>query len=503
MQKRCILCGKISRMFRYILKRIFIFIPTLIIITLLGFLISINAPGDPVERMVSSAQSGGEVGTQSVSQMKDKLFWRKKLGLDLPVFYFSVTSYAYPDTLYKIGDKPEREALSRLIAEYGNWNAIEQYHNSLIRFCDIQLLFKPDTNQLKGYETNKVIEDLNQIKFEALSLKASYEEAVMQAKIDKIQTLLGKYSFLNDSKRLFEQVVSDHQNIKNTESKWKNYIPKIAFYKNNQYHRWLFGDGGEFSKGIIRGDFGTSYVTKQPISEVIYSKIGWSLFFTLLSVILAYVVSIPIGVKAAANRGSRFDKSSSIVLFMLYSMPSFWLATLLLMTFSNPDVFHWLPASGVKPAIGYPEGAGLFEKIKISFPYIILPAICYTYSSFAFLSRTMRVSMIEIVGQDYIRTAKAKGLPENTVIWKHAFRNSLLPVITVFANIFPAAIGGSVILESIFTIPGMGSEAIFAIQNNNYPMIIAILTITGFLTLVGYLISDILYALVDPRISYK
>jgi peptide/nickel transport system permease protein len=236
---------------------------------------------------------------------------------------------------------------------------------------------------------------------------------------------------------------------------------------------------------------------------VIYSKIGWSLFFTLLSVILAYFVSIPMGVKAAANRGSKFDKGSSIVLFMLYSMPSFWLATLLLMTFANPDVFHIFPASGIKPAAGYPDGASIFEKIKITLPYIILPAICYTYSSFAFLSRTMRVSMIEVIGQDYIRTARAKGLPENKVIWKHAFRNSLLPIITVFANIFPAAIGGSVILESIFTIPGMGSETIFAIQNNNYPMIIAVLTITGFLTLVGYLISDILYALVDPRISYK
>jgi len=184
-------------------------------------------------------------------------------------------------------------------------------------------------------------------------------------------------------------------------------------------------------------------------------------------------------------------------------MPSFWLATLLLMTFANPDVFYLFPASGVKPATGYPDAAGFLEKARISLPYIILPAICYTYSSFAFLSRTMRVSMIEIMGQDYVRTARAKGLPEGKVIWKHAFRNSLLPIITVFANIFPAAIGGSVIIESIFTIPGMGSEAIFAIQNNNYPMIIAVLTITGFLTLVGYLIADILYAFVDPRISYK
>ncbi|MBK7183713.1 MAG: ABC transporter permease [Bacteroidetes bacterium] len=472
-------------------------------ITLLGFVISINAPGDPVERMVTSSQSGGEMGAQSLSQQKDKLFWRQKLGLDLPVFYFSLTSLSKPDTLYRIYDKAEREALDRLIAQHGNWEEIQNYSIHLATFSSYQIFFKPDTNQLKGYPINAVIENLNQLKFEALSLKSTYEASLIDAKFAKIKSLLNLYPFLNQSKALFNAVEQSYAEIKNHSSNWKNYVPKLSFYKNNQYHRWLFGDGGTFSKGLIRGDFGTSYVTKQPISEVIYSKIGWSLFFTLLSVILAYFVSIPMGVKAAANRGSKFDKGSSIVLFMLYSMPSFWLATLLLMTFANPDVLHIFPASGIKPAAGYPDGASIFEKIKITLPYIILPAICYTYSSFAFLSRTMRVSMIEVIGQDYIRTARAKGLPENKVIWKHAFRNSLLPIITVFANIFPAAIGGSVILESIFTIPGMGSETIFAIQNNNYPMIIAVLTITGFLTLVGYLISDILYALVDPRISYK
>jgi peptide/nickel transport system permease protein len=166
-------------------------------------------------------------------------------------------------------------------------------------------------------------------------------------------------------------------------------------------------------------------------------------------------------------------------------------------------VLHLFPASGVKPAQGYPESASLVQKIKVSIPYIILPLICYTYSSFAFISRIMRGAMIEVLGQDYIRTASAKGVPEYTVIWKHAFRNALLPIITIFANVFPAAIGGSVIIESIFTIPGIGSEAVYAIQNNNYPVIIAAITITGFLTLLGYLVADILYAIVDPRISYN
>ncbi len=490
-------------MLKYIFKRILIFIPTLIIITLLGFVISVNAPGDPVERMVVAAQSGGEVGSQTINQIEQKKFWRKKLGLDLPIFYFSLTSLSYPDTLYKIYDKSEKEALERLISRFGNWYEIQDYYKSINEFYQSQLFFKLDSSQLKQYDKNSVLETLNQIKFEATALKSSYEENMIEAKFNKINLLLTYYPFLSKFQKPFNLVEYKYLKIKNTKTTWKNYVPKLIFYSQNQYHRWLFGDGGKFSKGLIRGDFGTSYVTKQPISDVIFSKIGWSMFFAFLSILLAYFISIPIGVKAAAKRGSRFDKISSIVLFMLYSMPSFWLATLLLMTFANTDVLNIFPASGVKPATGYPDAAGIFEKIKLSFPYIILPLICYTYSSFAFLSRTMRVSMIEIVGQDYIRTAHAKGLSEKVVIWKHAFRNSLLPIITVFANIFPAAIGGSVILETIFTIPGMGSESIFAIQNNNYPMIIAVLTISGFLTLLGYLISDILYAIVDPRISYK
>jgi peptide/nickel transport system permease protein len=492
-------------MLRYIIKRILIFIPTLIVITLLGFIISVNAPGNPVERMVVAAQSGGEMGSQTLNQIQQKKIWTEKLGLDLPVFYFALSSLSRPDTLYKIYDKNEREALDRLISQYGNWTVIQEYYTSVNNFYNEQVNYTLDTNEIKSADKNALSETLNQIKFEALSLKSSYDEGIINAKFNKIQSLLSSFTFLSKFQQSLATTKSDYLKIKNTATVWKNYVPKIALYGfKNQYHRWLFGDGGKYSNGLLlHGDFGTSYVTRQPVSDVIYSKVGWSLFFTMLSVVLAYIVSIPLGVKAAAKRGSRFDKTSSLILFILYSMPSFWLATLLLMTFANPDVIHLFPASGVKPALGYPDSASIFEKIKISFPYIILPAICYTYSSFAFLSRTMRVSMIEVVGQDYIRTAHAKGLSNKKVIWKHGFRNALLPIITVFANIFPAAIGGSVIIESIFTIPGMGKETIYAIYMNDYPMIIAVLTITGFLTLVGYLISDILYAIVDPRISYK
>ena len=496
-------------MLRYVIGRVFIFIPTLIVITLLGFIISVNAPGNPVERMVAAPQNGGEMGSQSVNQIEQKKYWTKKLGLDLPIFYFSLSSLSRPDTLYRIFNKNDREALDRLIEQYGNWQEIQTYYKEIQAFYRSLIGFVPDTSGGR-FTRDEVLENLNDLKFESLALASTFENRLISAKLGKLNQKVKAITYLQTFQLSINTIEQKYALVRSSSTTWKNYIPRLNFYTKNQYHRWIFGDGNwltgsgsQFSKGLIRGDFGISYITKQPISDVIASKIGWSLFFTLISVILAYLVSIPLGVKAAANRGSMFDRSSSLVLFFLYSMPSFWVATILLMTFANPDVLLWFPASGVKPPGGYLDGASFFEKIKMSFPYLVLPAICYTYSSFAFLSRTMRVSMIEIVGQDYIRTARAKGLPENKVIWKHAFRNSLLPIVTVFANIFPLAISGSVILESIFTIPGMGSESVLAIQTQNYPMIIAILTITGVLTLVGYLVSDVLYAVVDPRISYS
>jgi peptide/nickel transport system permease protein len=184
-------------------------------------------------------------------------------------------------------------------------------------------------------------------------------------------------------------------------------------------------------------------------------------------------------------------------------MPSFFIGVLLLYTFANPDVLRWFPVSGIQDATLFDPEWNNWEKLKHRSPYFILPLVTYIYSSFAFLSRIMRVSVIDVFGQDYIRTARAKGLGEGKVVMKHALRNSLLPIITVFANIFPLAVGGSIIIETIFTIPGLGFEIYSSILNSDYPMIIAVFTIIGFLTMIGYLISDILYAVVDPRISYK
>ena len=258
--------------------------------------------------------------------------------------------------------------------------------------------------------------------------------------------------------------------------------------------------GGANSKGIIRGDFGISYIKKEPVISIIKDKLIWSVFFSVVSILLAYVISIPIGIKLAEKPDSRSSKITQVTMFLLYSMPSFFVGVLLLMLFANPDVLSIFPPSGIKPIEGYDDHASLLSKFVDSFPYMILPLICYTYSSLAFISKLTTTSINEQLSLDYIKTARAKGLNENNIIWKHALKNSALPLITVFSSVFPSIIGGSVIIESIFTIPGMGLETVKAIISQDYPIVIAAITLSSVLTIFSYLLADILYAWVDPRI---
>lgn len=520
-------------MIKYLIKRVLVFIPTLIIISLLAFVISINAPGDPVERLTKSANKEGTANEQSSSTKKVKEEIRTKLGLDLPIFYLSLSTLADCDTLYKIVDKAQQENLLKLSRKYGNWEAVSNYYHATLSLLEEYDSLNVDRIYIENstvnlienksgdsllidtiYESKYSKNDINDIKnntsFDILSLLETYNEETIESKLNDLEAAYKKAPYMSSLLPKFNLVKNEFNNLKSNATKWKTYVPKIIFYGNNQYHRWLFGNAPWFGeaqpgqlKGVLRGDFGISYIDNQPVSDKIWTKFKVSFIFIFFSIIFAYIVSIPIGIYAAYKKGSKFDRTSSIILFIMYSMPSFFIGTLLLYTFANPDVMVWFPESGFEDPATFSEDWSIFKQMAHHWPYMVLPLITYTYSSFAFLSRIMRVGMIDVMGQDFVRTARAKGLNEKTVVIKHALRNSLLPIITVFANIFPVAIGGSVIIEVIYSLPGMGLETFNAILNYDYPMIVAIFTISGFLTVVGYLVADILYAVVDPRISYN
>ncbi len=252
---------------------------------------------------------------------------------------------------------------------------------------------------------------------------------------------------------------------------------------------------------LIRLDFGTSYKDGRPVLERIGEALPITLQLNLISLFLIYLLSIPIGVFSATHQHTRTDNASTFVLFLLYSLPDFWVAMLLILFLGGGTYLDIFPIFGLS-SIGAEDMSWPRWMLDRAW-HLILPVFCLSYASLSVLSRYARAGMIEVVRQDYIRTARAYGFKERVVIYRYALRNSLIPILTLLGTLLPALIGGSVIIESIFSIPGMGRLVFEAILSRDYPVIMGSLTITALMTLVGLIISDVLYALTDPRIRFE
>ncbi len=483
-------------MLAYIIKRILFFIPTLFIISLVAFMISVNSPIDPVNNFVSEPEElGFQVKDfQSQRNLQDsRQRIREKFNLHLPVFYFRLASLAEPDTFYRIHDKQKRKTLGQLLDRTGNWSAVQGYYGQLATFYQGHGHAFAAIQELP-YEERQAATD-------ALSTSMSITSALLSTakpegithRFYQLDTLYSNRQYLRLLHDELLKVRFSYEQLYTQKHLWKKYVPVIVWYgSNNQYHKWA-------SAILTKLDFGRSYQSGQPISQRIGELFFWSFMFTLISVILAYLISLPLGILSAALHGSRFDKISTVIVFAFDSLPNFWVATLLLVTFANPDVFNWFPSSFNIIRTG---DEGLIELFFQDINRLILPLIAYTYGQVAYMSRLMRSSMLEVIQQDYMRTARAKGLRERMVLLRHGFRNASLPIITRFAGVLPALLGGNVILETIFMIPGMGREVFEACFAQDIPMIMAVFTLTGFLAILGYLVSDLLYAWTDPRIKF-
>ena len=259
------------------------------------------------------------------------------------------------------------------------------------------------------------------------------------------------------------------------------------------YVNWLYS--------FVKLDLGVSHKDGRPVAERIKETLPVTMTLSILSILIIYMISIPLGILTAVKKGTVFDRLTSLMLFILYSLPAFWVALLLLMYLASGEHLNLFPLGGIM-SDGV-ETAGFFTRLQNIIWHLTLPLIALTYGGFAFLSRYTRANMLEVINQQYIVTARAKGLSDMKVIFVHAFRNSLIPLVTLMASLLPGLIGGSVIVESIFSIPGMGRLGFEAIGTRDIPVIMAITSISALLTLVGILLSDLSYALVDPRIRLE
>ncbi len=472
-------------MLKYILRRLLVLTPTLLAILLITFVISRNTPGDPVYRELDAQF---REGSHVTPERKDQEYARVShaRGYDLPTFYVSLTSLAYPDTLHRVLDLSDRANLAEMVSIYGNWESIVSYYRQLKKG-----LLRIRSHKMPPDQKDSILEA--QVTIEQLLKVAKRPE--IEYRLQILETLSQSVPLLVDSMQSeFYGIQGSFGAVLETQSTWKNYVPTLHFHGlHNQFHQWLMG--------VLRLDFGRSYSDgKRPVFTLIKEALPWTMVMGFFSFVLSYMIAIPLGVYGVRKRNQWQDRTVTISLFLLHSIPSF-VAAMLVMTFlCNPAYLQLFPTTGLSSdgAELWPLGYRLVDYAH----HLTLPILIFSYGGVTFVSRQMRGGMMESIQSDYVRTARAKGLSEHTVVWRHVVRNSILPILTHLAGLFPALVAGGVITESIFSIPGMGLLTIGALGSYDHPVTIGVLTLTASATLFGIFVTDILTAWADPRISF-
>jgi len=254
---------------------------------------------------------------------------------------------------------------------------------------------------------------------------------------------------------------------------------------------------------LLYGDFGTSVAVDKgrPVADLILERLPVTLRLNVLAILLTYLLAIPMGILAGVFPESRYDKVTTFLLFFLYSLPTLWVALILQATLCKGGMLPVFPLKGLE--VEFTTGLTTWQIMGKTLLHYVLPVLCLTYGGFAGLSRFTRSAMMDVMKQDYIRTATAKGVSDADVILSHAFRNTLVIMVTLFAGLLPALVSGSILVEYVFNIPGMGSLSMMALSSRDIPLLMALFAFGGTLTLLGMLLADILYVFVDPRISFQ
>jgi peptide/nickel transport system permease protein len=262
---------------------------------------------------------------------------------------------------------------------------------------------------------------------------------------------------------------------------------------HEQYAIWL--------KNLFTLNFGDSFKDNQSVWKKIVDRLPVTIKLNVLSILLVYLVAIPLGIYSATHPNSLGDQISTLAAFVLFAVPLVWAATMAVVFICGGDFLYLFPPAGLQ-SLDYSHQWPVWQKIEDQAWHLFLPVVLLSYDGFAGLSRYMRSGMLEVMGQDYVQVARAKGLPERIVILKHVLRNSLIPQVTILASILPGLIGGSVIVETIFSIPGLGQLGYESVLARDYPTVMALFTVSAVLTLIGILVSDLLLSVVDPRIAF-
>ena len=447
-------------MFKYVIKRLLLMIPTFLGVTLLVFIILAYVPGGPFERAVMQLQatqmSGGEAGggggsiegSQQLSQeMLEQL--KRQYGLNKPLWQrYLIWLGLYP-----------RELKSEEIA-------IDEAFRDNVQFIK--------NERGRTFAIQKWIRVRNE----------RGKPIIEESGIGSDFYFSDEYNELPDEDAVAKWYPATKWKISNIEG-GKVKLEQKAF------------------SGILTGDFGISHNYSEPVLKLIKDRLHISLYFGIIGFVLSYLVCIPLGIMKAVRHGSGFDLASSIIIFIGYAIPGYVLGALMLVLFGGGSGFlNIFPLGGFHAPTEEWLSFSFFEKVKNQLWHTVLPVIAYMISSFAVLTILMKNSLMDNLGKDYIRTAFAKGLSEKKVIFLHAVRNSLIPIATGIGGLIGVFLAGSYLIELVFNINGIGKLSYDAIVNVDYPVFLGFLVLSVLVLMFGNLISDLCYVLVDPRIKF-
>lgn len=438
----------------YILRRLLMMPITLIGITLLVFFLTRMVPGGPVERMLQEQAIGALAGEKTVGQVGSRL---GNDDLERLEELFNLQEPAWKAYLQWLGVLPreveiakaefndEGQATITIASTSGNATAMEVTRKGGALECN-----PPAWMTEEGWEMR------------------------LESPADRAQRL-AKRQRITDAKEI------------------------AAMEKTPACRRWRVVASRRAFQGVLQGDLGLSYKYSEPVVDMMLDRLPVSLYFGLLGAFITYLVSVPLGVFKALWHRSTFDSLSSIFIFMGYAVPGFALGAVLLVYLGAR--LEWFPLYGlVSPGF---EWMPFREQLKDLFMHSVLPLSCYVVSTFAVTTMMMKNNLMEHLAADYVRTAVSKGVTFRQAVWRHAFRNSLIPIVSTLGSVICTVVGGSILIERVFDIQGFGMLSFQALLDKDYSLIMGTLLLTSVLIIIGNLISDLLVALVDPRVRFE
>lgn len=399
----------------------------------------------------------------NINYNQEYILEAKKQGKDKPTFYVAMVPNYFPDDMNTLIFPERIDQAKALLHETKDWPKIRALYTHIDQVIYDQQIQAKTSNAL-----NKVIH--------AKSLFALQKEIdqLDQDTLLSISTLQKHTAALTPKSGLFYPVIRMHG-------------------LDNQFHQTI--------SRILKGDFGKSKLDGRPTIQVILKALPWTFVMVMISILISMSMGIGLGIVMVLNNNRWLERVLSTLLYMIYAVPVFWLATILVVFFTTDDYGRWtniFPSLGINPV---QIGMSNLEIVFANLNRLWLPIFCISIHSLAYLSRQMRSSLLDEMGKSYFLTAMAKGLSKKQAIFRHALPNAMIPIVTIFVGMIPSSFAGSVVLEVIFNIPGMGRILFDAITNYDWSIISALLILLSVVTLISYLLGDVLYSLLNPKIN--